>query len=186
MDIYDDKEYVLSKFKNNDVSKKDYIEYKWISDRLQDDKDVALVAFEYDGWYLSRASDRLRDDKDVVLVAIKNCFTSFEDASERLKNDKDVVFASVSNIKDEYFADVNDLFYYIKTIPEKFRYQDDILDLFSNYLINHKELDYYKELANYFDDGKVLLDLLQKIREKELKDKLLIKDNVENKGRKKI
>ena len=40
--------------------------------RYLDDKDITLVAVSYDGIYLYRASDRLKDDKEVAMAALKN------------------------------------------------------------------------------------------------------------------
>lgn len=65
------------------------------SDRLRDNRDVALAAVQRPPYPLELVSDRLRDDREVVLKALARRPLALEFASERLRDDAELVLVAV-------------------------------------------------------------------------------------------
>lgn len=83
--------------------------FQYLSERLRNNKEIAIIAAS-GAWYaLGEMPDAMLDDKDVVLSAVQNHEVGghIEKISDRLKKDIEVVIASV--LKDnralEYFPD---------------------------------------------------------------------------------
>lgn len=91
----DNKEKIIEAIKNNEL----FI-FPKASDRLKDDRDVAMLAVWYDGNDLKYVSNRLQDDKEVVMTAIWSASGEpLQYASDRLKDDPEVVMAAVNTLK---------------------------------------------------------------------------------------
>ncbi len=87
--------------------------------KYSDEKQLAIAAVQVDAWQLENYPE-FQDDNDVVLAAVQNKGATIQFASARLKSDKKTVIAAIKN--DPYILDF---------IDEKFRDDDDILDLCS-------------------------------------------------------
>ena len=117
--LWDDKDFVLKV-----VSKSPFV-LRWVSNRLQGDRDVGLAeinqlfgsmeflseqlrndrnfvlhAVSMSGYHLKFVSDRLRDDREVVLTAVQKRGRALEFASERLKNDWEIALAAIREDAD--------------------------------------------------------------------------------------
>ncbi len=64
---------------------------RFASDRLKDNKEVALAAINQNGSAFEIISDKLKNDKEVALAAIKNYIKAFYFASDELKEDQEVL-----------------------------------------------------------------------------------------------
>jgi hypothetical protein len=76
-----EKEILIEKLKKNPLSISD------MPDDVKNDKELAMIAVDNDGFSLKFLSSRLKNDEEIVLAALGSFSTSFEFASERLKND---------------------------------------------------------------------------------------------------
>ena len=79
----DNEEIVSIAFTHSDISS---MPFMYASDRLKDDKALALEAVAFDGNNLIFVSNRLKDDEEVVDTAIKNNPLSLPHASDRIKH----------------------------------------------------------------------------------------------------
>jgi hypothetical protein len=83
--------------------------FRYLSERLRNNKELAIIAVS-GAWYaLGEMPDAMLDDKDVVLSAVQNQEVGghIMNISDRLKSDIDIVIAAVSkdNRALEYFPD---------------------------------------------------------------------------------
>ncbi len=83
--------------------------FQYLSERLRNNKEIAIIAAS-GAWYaLGEMPDAMLDDKDVVLSAVQNQDVGghIEKISDRLKKDIEIVIASVlkDNRSLEYFPD---------------------------------------------------------------------------------
>jgi hypothetical protein len=74
---------------------------QYASKKIRDDYDVGMKACQNYPEAFRFLSDRLRDDKDILLSAINGsakyaCLTPVEFAPDRLKNDKEIIKKSVA------------------------------------------------------------------------------------------
>jgi hypothetical protein len=69
-----------------------------VLDIYLDDEDVIKASLEQDYEALKLASDRLKDNKELAILSVKNHGLTLKFVSDRLKNDKEVVkFAVLKN-----------------------------------------------------------------------------------------
>ena len=98
---------------NEDIAKKvvgdDAGCFKYLSERLRNNKEIAIIAASGSWYALEEMPDAMLDDKDVVLSAVQNhdFIRGIEKISDRLKKDIEIVIASVlkANSSLEYFPD---------------------------------------------------------------------------------
>jgi len=98
---------------NEDIAKKvvgdDAGCFEYLSERLRNNKEIAIIAASGARYALGKMPDSMLDDKDVVLSAVQNHELGgyIEKISDRLKKDIEVVIAAVlkDNRSLEYFPD---------------------------------------------------------------------------------
>ena len=74
-----------------------YMNLRYLSDELKDDKDVMYAAVKSNPNSFEFASDRLKDDEQLAIMAVSNGMGHlFKFVSERLKDNSSVVLAAVS------------------------------------------------------------------------------------------
>ena len=90
-----------------------------VSDKIRDDKDLAMRLFSYNArrcpLLLFKLSDRLRADKEVVLKSISRWGPSYEYASEELKADKEVALFALRKTAS------------LELVPESLRDDHDVV-----------------------------------------------------------
>jgi tetratricopeptide (TPR) repeat protein len=83
--------------------------FQYLSERLRNNKEIAIIAASGSWYALGEMPDAMLDDKDVVLSAVQNQDVGghIEKISDRLKKDIEIVIASVlkDNSSLEYFPD---------------------------------------------------------------------------------
>ena len=94
-------QFACPRFRNNKeivmlaVAQRRFNGLQYVSEELQDDRDVVLLAVQHDGRALEYASDRLRSDKEIVLVAVQQDGEALEYASETSRDDPLIVLEAV-------------------------------------------------------------------------------------------
>ena len=78
-----------------------------MSEELQDDKEIVLVAVKKFSWTLRNASERLRNDKEVVIAAVTQNGFALQYAPERLQIDKEVIHAAIMQLLTEKYNNLN-------------------------------------------------------------------------------
>jgi hypothetical protein len=84
----DDKQIVITAIKKNKYHSN---QIRFASERLKNDREVALSALAKCGSDLEYVSSQLKKDKEVVLTAVGNNGMALEFASDELKNDAEIV-----------------------------------------------------------------------------------------------
>lgn len=73
------------------------------SEKLRDDKEVALQVVQQKGNYLLYVSSRLKGDRELVLLAVKNTGAALAYASDELKNDIEIVKEAVKRDRSAFW-----------------------------------------------------------------------------------
>ena len=103
---------------------------KYASARLQNNRDVVLLAVKQNGTALEFASASLRADKEIVKSAMSLGNThAFEYASEHLRSDKQFVVEMVLE-----YGEINDL-------PDEIIDDSDVVAAVNLHMVNYQ--DYY-------------------------------------------
>lgn len=68
--------------------------FKYVSDRLKNDKSFAARVIAKDGLVLEHVGDKLKSDKSLVFFAVYSNYLSFRYASEELKFDRDLLICA--------------------------------------------------------------------------------------------
>lgn len=68
--------------------------FRYVSDRLKNDKSFAARIISKDGLALKYVGDKLKSDKSLVFLAVFNNSLSLEYASEELKFDRDILICA--------------------------------------------------------------------------------------------
>jgi len=71
--------------------------YDTLSDKLKEDRDVAMATVSTMGFMLYNMDPRFKADKKIVMAAVRSDGTAVEFASTELKADKEVAMAAVRN-----------------------------------------------------------------------------------------
>ena len=87
--FFDDKEFVITML--TDCQLIAASQFKYVSNRLHDDKEVVLQAMRRNGMLLKYASNRLQYDRSVVVEAIQNCGKAITLVPSKFCDDFDVI-----------------------------------------------------------------------------------------------
>ncbi len=100
--LKDNKEFILTLFENEIDT---FGFFSNISDRLLDDKDIALLVLKESPSHISYISDRLKNDIELATIAVKGSYYNFNYVSDELKNNKDFAI--------EFLKDNSSIFSYL-------------------------------------------------------------------------
>jgi hypothetical protein len=80
----------VNSYKNNIYA------YRFISERLKDDKLLAMASVARDGMCIKYVSERLKDDRELALSAVKMNGLCIQYVSGRLRDDREIILTAVS------------------------------------------------------------------------------------------
>jgi len=102
--------------------------YKYLSDEVKADREIAKVAFKKDGSMLEFAPDEFKNDKEMVLIAV-DTGDAYLYASDELQHDKEVVLlalewdsAILEEFDEEFYEDLEVMYKAIYMDAENFEY----------------------------------------------------------------
>ena len=102
--------------------------YKFFSDEVKADRDIAKATFKKDGSMLEFAPDEFKNDKEMVLIAV-DTGDAYLYASEELQHDKDVILlalewdsAIIEEFDEEFYEDLDVMYKAVYMDAENFEY----------------------------------------------------------------
>jgi len=117
--------------------------YKYVSQRLHDDRDIIIETIKKDGKIFQHIPNNFRDDKEITLLAVKSYPYAIQYASHTLKHDRDVCLEVVKQKGEllEYIPIKDDkeiVLEAVKNNPKAMYYTTE--DILLKYGTNHKIL----------------------------------------------
>jgi hypothetical protein len=123
--------------------------FRFISDRLKNDKEVVLAVIKRGGNILKYVSKNFRNDRDIVLPSVKEYGSSLEFASDELKYDREICLSAVKSNQC-----------YLSSLPEVFKKDKNfILEIYETYPLIL--MLYVQDTNELIDDESFLYELDQ-------------------------
>ncbi len=126
--------------------KDNFLNYRYVSDRLKSDPKFIQSAILANGSVLQYLDDTIKVDKKMVLCAVSSNHTSIQYANDNLQNDREFILEAIG---------INPLVFIL--LKEKFKYDDEFVNeamkISSGYIFPYvsKRLKAYKKLENLYE-----------------------------------
>lgn len=76
--------------------------FRYVSDELKSDRDLAFIAVKRDGANIEYASEGLRNDKELVLESLKGGGINFKFASLQCRSDRDIILTALHESRGSF------------------------------------------------------------------------------------